>query len=483
MYGRIRQGLSFFLGASLIFACAKIADLESPTSPEELDVVSKDASNAVDGVIRTAEGLSISPSALSLGPATCRQSRSGAITIKNNGKKALSFELTLIESDTFTLRGATGGVVAKTVDVGDFVVVNVDAVGVAPGSASADIVVRTGGTVQSIHVTLDVQGGLLAINPPVVDFGEVRKDTTSSPIPIEFKNDGNEQISVTGFANLTGDFYLSPATFAVAPGSSTIVNAVMTAGAPSPTTEIKVTPALSGALCTPPVDVTLRGSRVSQDVMVDVATLDFGDFNCKDTPSKQETITVANYSLSSTASFTATLPPSSRFRFVGASSGTVPRATNDTTPGKTTFTIAANTVDVPLGEFDETLEVKITDPPQASGSKFVALHIGAYGAILEVTPAELDGFAQNQTKAFTVRNVGNARTCVRYTDITGNGFYILDDDEAFGPGGIGDLRVQFAASSKGTYDYAIPITRINCSGVSAPLCTPPPTPKVHAIKP
>jgi hypothetical protein len=109
----------------------------------------------------------------------------------------------------------------------------------------------------------------------------------------------------------------------------------------------------------------------------------------------------------------------------------------------------------------------------------VKLHIGAYGAILEVTPPLLTGFAVNETKAFGMKNVGNRRTCVRYTDVPGNGFYLEADDE-LRPNENDDLRVQFAATSAGTYTYEIPIVQFNCAGENAPICVPPPKPKISA---
>ena len=95
-------------------------------------------------------------------------------------------------------------------------------------------------------------GGLLAVNPALVDFGEVQQNRESAVVPIELKNEGNEQISVTGFAGLTSDFALSQATVMIPPNGTATVGATMTVGpAADAVREVQVTPQVGGALCAP----------------------------------------------------------------------------------------------------------------------------------------------------------------------------------------------------------------------------------------
>jgi hypothetical protein len=224
---------------------------------------------------------------------------------------------------------------------------------------------------------------------------------------------------------------------------------------------------------------------VNDDVTVGPLLADLGDFNCGATPTNQAKIAVTNYSTTTGVKFEAKLlSATSRFKIVGAAAGDILPAANVSTPAKVDIMIGANPIALPLGEFDEDLEVtttRMTQPPEPAVTKLAKLHIGAYGAILVVDPPTLTGFAINETKAFSIKNTGNRRTCVRYSDVSGNGYYIEADDE-LRPNENDDIRVQFAATAAGTYDYAIQITPLNCSGENAPICVPPPTPTVSATR-
>lgn len=484
MLARLRQTLVVLASTGALLACATLAGIEAPSDGDgATGAEPEDASLVVDGAIQTADGITIAPSALTLPGIRCEEKQSSAITITNNGDAAAPYEVILSQNQTFSLRGATDGVMKGTIDRGGFVLVYVDAIGSAPGPQSIDVVVKVGSSVQQINAKVDVLGGLLAVNPTLVDFGEVQQNRESAVVPIELKNEGNEQISVTGVAGLTSDFALSQATVIIPPNGTATVGATMTVGQASDVVrEIQVTPQVGGALCAPAPALTLKGKRVSQDVTVGPLTADLGDFDCGVTPTAQAAIGVTNYSTSNTATYEAKLlSPASRFKIVSGGGGTVPRAANTPTPSKVDIVVGANTIGLPLGELDEDLEVKITAPSEAVATRIVKLHVGAYGAIIEVTPASLGGFRVNETKAFAIKNVGNARTCVSYSDVINNGFFIEPDDVLL-PNVNNDLWVQFAAQSRGTYRYDITIARMACPGGSAPICIPPPKASVSATR-
>ena len=89
----------------------------------------------MDGSIQTADGITIAPSALTLAGVRCQEKQSGAITITNNGEAPAPYEVILSQNQTFSLRGATDGVVKGTIDRGGFVLVYVDAIGRGAGPA------------------------------------------------------------------------------------------------------------------------------------------------------------------------------------------------------------------------------------------------------------------------------------------------------------------------------------------------------------
>ncbi|MDF2695568.1 MAG: Abnormal spindle-like microcephaly-assocd, ASPM-SPD-2-Hydin [Labilithrix sp.] len=481
MLSSLRTLLAVVVGAGTLAACAALAGIDTAAEPlPGGGAEPEDASLVVDGSIQTPEGITISPSELVLPAMACQATQSGPITITNNGLAGLPYKVVLTEHPAFTLRGATGGVLEGNVERGGFVLVYVDAKGTSPGPQTADVVVQAGSSVQQIKVNTTVTGGLLALNPSLVDFGELRQNT-SATVPVELRNDGNQQLSVTGFAGTTSDFSLSQATVVIPAGEKRSIDVTMNGGAASDTvTQVQLTPQLEGASCSPPPVLTLAGKRVNQEVTVGPLAADLGDFDCGATPSNEARIVVTNYATAKTARYEATLlSATSRFTIVSGGAGTVNQAFGAQQPTKAEIVVGVKPIAPPLGEISEDLEVKILAPPEAVATKIVRLQVGAYGAILEVTPASLSGFAFNETKAFTIKNVGNARTCVRYIDIVNNGYYIEEDDE-LAANETGDLRVQFAAEKKGTFNYAVPITRGTCFGRNAPFCVPPPSPSVSA---
>ena len=175
------------------------------------------------------------------------------------------------------------------------------------------------------------------------------------------------------------------------------------------------------------------------------------------------------------------LSPTSRFEIVSGASGSLPEAVDVQTPSKADIVIGAKEVGVPLGEFDEDLQIHVGAPLPGGTTRIVKLHIGAYGALVEASPVSLGGFALNETKWFSLKNVGNARTCVAYSSVSAEGFAIETDD-TLNPDEDNDLRVEFNAGAPGTYTSSIQIARLDCPGVSAPICAPPAPVSVSATR-
>jgi len=471
---RFRVWLAVVGSAGLLVACATIAGIEEP-SPRAR---SKDA--GVDGTIETGDGVTISPSELALPAIQCQESQSAPIVITNNGGAPASFEVAILNNATFSLRGAPGGVLTGTVERAKYQLVYVEAKGVRPGPQSVDVVVRVGSSVRAVNAKVDVRGGLLSAAPSFVDFGDVRSDTQSGSVSVELKNEGNEQLSLTGWSGVAANFVFSKPTLVVPAGGVATVDVYMTPGPPSDVVpEVEVKPQVSGVNCGDAPTLTLRGKRVSQDVTVGPLSADFGDAFCGSTPSKQAKITLTNYTASAASFSTTLLSPSSRFVIVGAAEGSLPGGGGIAGPSSTDIVVGVKPVGLPLGEFDEDLQIDVLPPVGPPMRRIVKLHVGAYGAILEASPSALGSFDINQTKAFAIRNVGNARTCVAYAAEPAEGFGIEDDD-VLNPGEENDLRVEFRGTAPKTYESTIQISRVDCAGVSAPICVAAPTLAVSA---
>jgi hypothetical protein len=253
-----------------------------------------------------------------------------------------------------------------------------------------------------------------------------------------------------------------------------------------------LTPTTADAVCGALPTIELRARPVDQDVTVNPGTVDLGDFFCNSSPNTTKPIAIANYSpgsatidiaLQATTWFTAT--PSSQ------PVAAAPATPGASTPGTITIGLK-NPLGSDLGSHVETATVTITtDPPQPNPTRTITLRADIFGAKLEITPAELNGFQPDQTRAFDVRNVGNAFTFVQYTG-SGGGFSLEGDDGLYP---ITDLRglgqqisIQFTAQSGGSYTANVTAVRASSPFTfppypeSAPLCTPAPTVQAKATR-
>jgi hypothetical protein len=468
----VRAGL---LGLAVgIFACGEIAGLESPNTDQSGDG-NKPIVNGppVEG---TPAGITVTPKELDLGTAACGQaSKEGAISIKNDTNTPVEYEAKLPEGQVFTLRDGKGTIPAHDVK---FVYV-----GAKPTTAekySADVVIKIGSNVSQVAAKVAASGGALTITPSVLDFGDVRQNTTSAPVDIDIKNAGSDAVTIESFPGLPAGVTITPPTIGIPAGQSAKVQATFKAGAAAdPAINTKILPKVNGAICGNAPSFDMRGKAVNQDVTVTPLSAPFGDQPCTRTPTPKPQITISNYDLVNSASFTATLLSGANSRFTITPTGvtTVNKAVNATTPTTQKITISAKQVGLPLGNVNEQLEVKTTSQADGTKTSMVALSMLAFGAIIELTPATpLSGFAPNETKAWQIKNTGNNSVDVVY-GLTGNGFSVESGDFIMASE---DLRVTFTATNPGTYNATVTWGYGFFGG--GPFCNPPPTAQMTATR-
>lgn len=459
--------------AASVAACAAIAGVEPPTPSDRPD--------PSGGTIETSDGVTITPAALVLPPTRCGENASGTIVLANNGSRPIPYTVSLPRSTTFSLRGASSGALAGTLEQGGFQLVSVDAVARSAGPQTADIVVKIGDTVRAVDATLDVRGATIALRPALVAFGELEPNRQSEPVTLELENVGTEQVSLSGFAGQSSDFVFSKPTLVVPAGARASVDVWMTPGSASDGRRaLEIVPQVGGALCGDSPRFVLEGYRVDHGITVAPMALDFGRFDCGDAPSATMVVALNDGSGSPTASYSAKLlAASSRFRIVGGASGQIGASPSSS---RAEIVVGVGAVGLPLGSVDEELQIDIVSPVEGSSTRIVKLHMAAHGAIIEASPTSLAGFSAGETKAFTLRNVGDARTCATYAIEPDQGF-AAEAADVLDPGEEDDLRVRFTGGGPGPHRSRVDIVRVDCpTGPSAPLCVPAPTLSVTATR-
>lgn len=491
----VTTALAVLVGIAGIVACAKIAGLEDADTVNPLIDSGNDGGN---GLPETAEGAVVSPAELTIEDVGCGAvSKPGYITIRNESDAPVAYEVRLLSGETFALSDgsseASSSMQKGTVAPKAIATVYVRATSPKPGTFSTDIVVTTGTTVQQIPVRAIVKGVAIALSPPVVDFGEVRKDTTSAPLPFEIANTGNVPVTITGFSLDGGTEFdvADTSSVTIEPGMTASKTLTFTAaGAAGQKIERALSPQIFGLICGETPTIQLKGTPVDQNVTVTPGTLEFGNFDCGSTPSTTKDIVLTNYS-SSDADVSLTLQAGAASWFT-MDSAPLHVSKAGTSPSTSTRSLGLKPLGTMLGTHTETLDVTITtNPAQLVPKRTVMLRVDVSGAILEITPAQLSGFTRNQTRYFDIRNVGNAFTFLNYT-ISGNGFSVEKDDPLYpvtDSRGVGQVvGVKFSALQKGTYNASISALRVSSpSGTpsyptSAALCAPAPVVTVTATR-
>jgi hypothetical protein len=120
-------------------------------------------------------------------------------------------------------------------------------------------------------------------------------------------------------------------------------------------------------------------------------------------------------------------------------------------------------------------------------TKNATASVRVVGAVLQLTPLQLSGFASNQTKQFLARNIGNtyiylshASSQPAFAIVNGTNQTLLDPQ-----GGLFDaltVDVRFIATTAGTYSADITTSRVNAIG-TGPLCMPAAVVRANAALP
>lgn len=465
-------------------ACAQIAGLEDPDATQNPTTPGGGQTNL--------GAITISPSTLALGDVACGGTTTKALSLANNSDESATFEARLPEDTPFFFKDegadASAGprTITGTIAPHDQRFLYVGAAGGIPQPHKAEIVIKAGTAITQVPVEATVKGGNLEISPATIDFGEVRQQTPSPAIAVTLKNGGNERIAITGFGDTGAEFVLPNGTVTLEPDEEKTVDALFKPGPAGDPLSTTVTPVTEKPTCTTTPTITLKGRRVNQDVLLSPLSGDFGDWFCKETPDNPRTFTVTNYSTTEPTTFELRLTAgaASWYTLNGPAVDSVPVAASASQPSTKTFTIGAKAVASQLGDHTEDLEVKITAPAASAGTRLIPIKLKAQGAILQVTPLNLNNFAPGEEKAFAIKNVGNYLVYVRYA-ISGVGFSVTDsaNDDFLDPGANNDIKVRFDAASAGTYNATVDISR---QGViflkTAPLCEPPPAPTLTATR-
>lgn len=408
------------------------------------------------------DGLTIVPAALTLAPFKCGDTSTGAITLVNDGSEEQTYEATLPANDVFTIRSGATGVVKSH----DSATIAIEAKAQKPATAAVDVAIKTKSAVGTVNVSAEVQGATLSITPHNADFGFVKENQISAPINAIFTNEGSTPITINGFDGPAEKSSFGLPSTIVVPANGTITSPItMTAGPAGALITAVVTPKVDSTLCGAPDSLTLTGQRVSDDVIVSPASADFGAIDCGGTTTTKVTITVSNFSLDKTATFTTSLPSGSRFS-VTPTNGTLPVGTG-TAPSKVDLAIAVVNAGDQIGPVTETLAVTI-----GSKTYTIKLTMNVSGAILQVNPTSLQ-ITSGMSKNFTVTNVGNASTCIS-VDSNNAKLTTSSSNTPLAASFPSTIRVDFSSATNVT--GTLSIKRVPCLfGATAPFCKPPPT--------
>ena len=469
-----------------LVACASIAGIEEPDETSKAE----GADGGDDGVRQPAPGIAITPESISL-TASCSGAGDPAfITIKNDNDTAADYELQVPEGAAFALRDANDASTATvkgSVPPKGLVLVYLRATPTRAGSFPSQVLVHVNGETTQLPVQVTVNGGALAFSPNLVDFGEVRQQTTSPPQTIEIENTGTDAVNLLGLvptpaSDAGAEFAIDigAGSVNIGPGAKATVTATLLPGAAGQPVSAIFEPQTQEPTCGALPQLTLEGTRVNQDVTVNPVSLAFGDVDCQSGGGATKTITISNYG-NMPVDFNVSTPPSSWFD-VTPGGPSVPKA-NGNTPGQQTITVKLKPVGSTIGNHTDPVEVAIMGP--APKTTTVTATVRSVGGILSISPTTLSGFGEGTTKSFTIRNTGNKFIYARHTS-SNAGAFAVDGTSALTPGLPLPVNVKFVAQQSGTHQADITTTRTSSPPIILPesgnLCEPPAVVKVSATK-
>lgn len=463
------RAIGFVLASVAVGACAAIADIRQPPGLEDYE---------------PSAFLSLTvPTEQAFAPIHCgAASASGTVPLRNDGTKPLTYELDLRPNATFGLHGAPA-TLKGTIPAQSSTNITVDVTASLPGTQTATLLVKVDGKAKAVPLKVDVVGAVLSITPSFVDFGEFRETDRSAKVTVLFRNDGNEDLSVSNFAGGAA-FALSAATLPVSKGQSAPVDVSLNFGSVSAAPTSVDVPLQFGAVCGPPPKLTLRGQHVDTTTLVSPLSIDLGDFACAADSAGRSAITISNDSTTDAASYVATLAPDSRFTLVGNAMGQVPMKVGDAM-GTATFQVGAKPGPLPLAATDpEQLKLDVTIAGVTT-TRMVRLHMAGYGGAITAPTDAVAPIHLGDTAYVGIKNTGNARVCVQYTS-SASGFEVPQltalnpqDENVFGVKFTGPARAEGTTSN-------IAFTQVECGDVpglllNGRLCGSPPAIPVQGV--
>lgn len=384
----------------MAMACGELSGLREPELIADPDGVLVTDPNAKDDV-------GIAPDAIDVGTVACGTANANVkkIVLENRGSTTPKYSVKVAEGSGFELQGQTEGELARdaTVDIG------VIAKPTSPGELSAEVTVTAGTTVSQLAVKAFGEGARLELAPSVANIGAVRRENGGA-LDVAVTNSGNKPAIVTRIDSSLGEFSAtwegSPAPLAIDAGATKTITVKLKEGADSDVLKGSLTLSVDGVLCGPMPVLPVEGQRVNQQVTIQPA--DFGNQFCTTTPTLQRDVVISNYT-ASTLAYVAKLRngATSAFDIVAGGNGTIAPGTS-AVPTTKAVKLSMKQVSSNVGPVNEIVDVEVSGiAPPSGGPRTAAATANVRGVILEITPNDMTGFRNDESRSVTFTNKGN----------------------------------------------------------------------------
>jgi hypothetical protein len=390
------------LVALVAMACGEIAGLRDP------DVAAGGAPEG--GLVPSPDGqddVLIEPSAIDIGSVACGTASGDVknIVIKNRGGTTPKYSVKVAEGSGFELQGPAEGQLGKdaTVTVGVVARPNL------PGELTGEISVTAGTVTSQIAVKAMAQGARFEVAPSIANIGAVRRENGGS-LDVALTNTGNQAATITKVDSSLPDFSATweghPAPLSIDAGATKTIKVTLGGGNDSAVLQAMLTFGVDGVVCGGAPLLPVEGQRVNQDVTISPA--DFGKQFCTTTPTLQRDVVISNYT-SSTLAYTASLKSgaASLFNVVSGAADTIPPGSSST-PTTKAVKLSMKTIPGSVGPVNEVVDIEISGIAAPSGGpRTAAATADIRGVILTITPSEMTGFGNDQSRGVTFTNSGN----------------------------------------------------------------------------